>query len=534
MEKHIDLSLWFVWCDALAAIYKANRGRWVYNAGGGSDWFTGDHLWHIQVREKFSLHPLIERIIRIDAIRPVDWQQLLLEWPHVSEDDEVQIAYTRSDAAGSDFYLNGSQRQTRTSIGKYLSRHWPHVPDHIRRDWAGRIQPAKFEIWDTIEGIISGVELGPQSCMKSSYMTIPFRGNDNVQLCAWQSDKSVFVDWDRHPYIVYQPEYGWKMAVRIDPGKPDIVMGRCLINIDPHSDSKIFVRSYTRNENEGGTSYSDEKLESWLRDQGFYKASGWDGCRIARRDHPDSGLMLPYLDGSPQKARDEGRYLVISSRGTLDGTNTDGSGGSDAGDYVGDCVRCDDSVYDGDDERISVGRNDDEVACGSCSVHFTLVRGASSGSYARRAGYREYYLPDDEAISVRGTNYDPDHLPDCIKVLHDDEYAHEDDCVWVEGEEAYYLIDECVECQSDDNWYVKYDDEIVEIDGDCYRKDDDDVVVCKDDKYRLKDDCWQDDETQHWYHEDVDAIEIDYKMYHPDTLKQWLIDAGQMSLDLEY
>ena len=527
MEKHIDSKFWTIWMQARDAVMNANRYKFRPET---DEYDYGPRYWHIAVSGTYSLHPVIERIIQRDCVRPVDWQLLLLEWPHVSTEDETMIAYTRNEAAGEDFQSNGSKRQTRTSVGKYLARHWPHVPDHMRRDWAGRFKPAKYEIWDTIEGIISCVELGPQSCMKSSYGSIPFGSYDNAQLCAWQHDKGESVNWNNHPYIVYHPMYGWRMAVRLDQGRPDIVMGRCLINID----DRTFVRSYARNEQEGGTSYSDEKLEAWLRDQGYTKEGGWNGKRVAKCEHPDNGLMLPYLDGTPQNARDDGSYLTICRGGNLDGTNTDGKAGGDEGDYVGDCVRCDESVYDGDDERITVGRNADEMACGNCAHAFTLVRGESSGYAARRTGYREYYIRNNDSICVNGVNYDPDHLPDCIRVLHDGEYAHEDDCVTVESDGEYHLTDECVTCKTDDNWYLEDADEIVEIGGDFYRKDDDDVVQCRDDKYRLKEDCWQDDETQHWYPDDVEHIEISSGIYHPDTLKQWLIDAGQMNLDLEY
>lgn len=530
MEQHLDYTFWKLWCEALDAIYHANYARWKDNGMGDTDWWHGEHYWHIQVRSQFSLHPLVERIIRIDCIRPVNWQLLLLEWPHVSVEDDCMIAYTRNEAAGQDYVDNGSKRQTRTTIGKYLSRHWPHVPDHMRRDWAGRIRPAKYEIWDTMEGIISGVELGPQSCMKSSHGTIPFREYDNEQLCSWQSDKDVRVAWHKHPYIVYNPKYGWRMAVRIDTGRPDIVMGRCLVN----ANDMTYVRSYARNASEGGTSYSDEKLEAWLQDKGYCKKGGWSGCKVARVDHPDHGLMLPYLDGSPQNASDQGDHLHIRSGGNLDGTNTDGTGGSDEGDAMGDCVRCDETVYENDDDRIPVGRDGEDVACGGCACHFTRVRGNTEGTYSRHGNWAAYYISDDDAVEVDGIDYDPEHLPDEIKTLHDGEYAHGDNCVYVESEDAYYLHEDVIRCESDDAFYVDGSDDIVEIDNKWYRKDDDDVVECRDDEYRLKEDCWEDDETGDWYSNDDEAIVISGNMYHPDTVKQWLIDAGQMNLDLEY
>jgi len=329
---------------------------------------------------------------------------------------------------------------------------------------------------------------------------------------------------------VYNPKYGWRMAVRIDTGRPDIVMGRCLVN----ANDMTYVRSYARNASEGGTSYSDEKLEAWLQDKGYCKKGGWSGCKVARVDHPDHGLMLPYLDGSPQNASDQGDHLHIRSGGNLDGTNTDGTGGSDEGDAMGDCVRCDETVYENDDDRIPVGRDGEDVACGGCACHFTRVRGNTEGTYSRHGNWAAYYISDDDAVEVDGIDYDPEHLPDEIKTLHDGEYAHGDNCVYVESEDAYYLHEDVIRCESDDAFYVDGSDDIVEIDNKWYRKDDDDVVECRDDEYRLKEDCWEDDETGDWYSNDDEAIVISGNMYHPDTVKQWLIDAGQMNLDLEY
>lgn len=507
-----DPEFFRIWQQAVRAIYETNRGQWKERADGTDvDYVYGSHAWHLSVADACPLHACILRIIERECERPLDWHQLLLEWPHVSEDDDSMVAYTRNEEAGRDFPINGSKRQTKTTLGKYLARHWPHVPDHIRRDWAGRFKPAKFEIWDTIEGIISGVELGPQSCMKSSYGTVLFKAYDNEMLCAWRGDQSQPAPrWEKHPYIVYQPEFGWRMAVRLDQGVPDIVMARCLIN----DRDKTFVRSYKRGESETDYSHTDDKLETWLRDQGYSKKSGWSGKKLAVFVHPSGeGVMVPYLDGTPQEASHEGSHLEVGY-GALDGTNTDGNGGSQRG-TMGACDVCEDGVYEDDDDRVLAGRDEDTLVCGNCSDRFTLVRGNDRSA---RNGWANYYVRDDDAVCVGSQSYDADNLPACIVTLHDDEYCHKDDAVYLESEDAYYRCG---------------DDDIVEVDGAWYLKDNDILVQCEDNEYRLRADCWQDHETAKWYSDDEEYITIGDKNFHETTVIAWREAAGQTRLNFE-
>jgi hypothetical protein len=504
MEK--DYALRGIWSDALHAMYKVNSYSWETAS-------YGPRKWHLDIQNRYLLHPLIGRILFNDFVRPHNWQQLLLEWPHVSDDDEMMIAYTRDEKAGLDFIYNGSRRQTKTSIGKYLSRHWPHVPDHVRRDWAGRMSASKYEIWETMEGIISGVELGPQSCMKSSYGSIPFKSHNREALVEYRAGTLPHssVPWSRHPYIVYAPRYGWRMAVRIDAGKPDIVMGRCLINVTDNS----YVRSYKRGESDTDYSHTDEKLEAWLEGEGYSHSSGWGGHKLDRCEHPSGdGLMLPYLDGREQRAEVVHDSLCIAPHGQLDGSNTNGLGGVEH-ESIGTCDRCNSEVYEDDDERLWVGADEDVLVCGCCADRYTNVLGRCESS---RTGRRSYFVRDMNVVHVDGIDYDEDNLPHYIRTLHDDTLCHENFCVYLEEEGAHYLTD---------------DTDIVAVDDDWYLKDSDTVTYCADGEYRLRDECWQDAESDKWYSNDVDAVEIEDKKYHPNTVKQWLTDAGQTTLNLE-
>lgn len=498
MDYVIDHSFCDTFWLARAAVHEVNRRKYDNERG----YFTGPRHWHLELQSRYDLHPIVVKIIKL-GVRPVNWQLLLLEWPHVSTDDETQIAYTRDDRKGVD------NVQTRTSLGKYVSRHWPHIADHIRRDWVGTFGNHKYAIWDTKEEIIAGVELGPRSCMKSGYGSIPFKSSDNYELCEWfAGDKARKVRWDHHPYAVYAPALGWRMAVRLDPGKPDIVMGRALLHIE----DKIWVRSYKRETaGDDACSGTDERLETWLRDQGYRKSSEWRlGTRFARVEHPDGGTLMPYIDGNNRDV-EVGHGTVTLEDGGATCDNTDGT--VDEKEVYGTCEDCNADVLEDDDDRIWTGPNEERLVGGCCSQGYTHVCGAG-----HRGGVRHYYVEEGNAVDVDGTDYDRENLPETVCELADGEYALREDCVCCYDGEMR-LPDDCVCCETDDEWYEATDEDIVEIDGKWYRTDDDDVTECADDVYRLKSDCWEDAHTNDWYPNSVALVNLSDGDYHPDTLR---------------
>jgi hypothetical protein len=461
MEK--DKAFQRTWDLAAQAICHTTR------TGRACDKPTETRQWWVDLINKYKIHPVVARIIS-EGVRPADWHQLLLEWPHVSTEDETLIAYTRDEVKGK------ADVQTRTSIGKYLSRHWSHVPDHVRRDWAGIFHPAKYEMRDTMEGIISGVELGPQSCMKSSFGHIPFNSADNEQLRYWQKDHSATVDWHKHPYSVYDPGLGWRMAVRLDADRPDIVMGRALVFVNDDNATKVFVRSYQRNSaGDNANSGSDEKLETWLRDQGAHKHSSWlDGTPVLHMEHPKGGLMMPYLDGDTQLAELRDGYVYIESDGNILCDNVDGTCSEENG--IGACEDCGDTVFEGDD-YLYAGLNEDRLVCSCCRDSYIFVKG--EGSH----GILEYHVHDDSSVEVNNRWYDKNNLPDFIVRLGNGDYAHSDDAAYIESQDEYYLTeDDAVCCTADSDWEMRYE-----------------CVKCADDKWRLATDCVKVDGD--WYEE---------------------------------
>jgi hypothetical protein len=439
--------------------------------------------WYVKY---WSTHPGMHKQVLEFARtwKPLNVGQLVLEWPYVSETDCNRIAFTPSIAHGK------ADRQTITTLAKFLQRHWPHVPDHVKRDFCAVNADVDFRTYNTELGIIAGVELGPQSCMKSAYGSIPFGGDDHHALCQTLKRKG---DYDmgsrltRHPYIVYQPKYGWRMVTRERSGE---VLGRCLVN---EADDRVFVRSYQCTDSYSG---SDAGLEAWLVQQGYHKLDAWpDGLKLAKFPHPQDhqAPLLPYLDGCDRDVSDEGGFFVIDRGGAYTCDNTDGTAT-----YEDNQSICDDCGARVDsDEMTSVAGGDRDV-CSSCIedyrecyvghgdyeyVHVDQAIRVSEHSSFRQGEWMDgRNLPDEwvedvdgeaikayECVEINGDYYAHDH--DDVRCLHDGEYALETDCVELaDGELA--LSDDTWKCEESGDYYLDSDtDEQVEYEGETYHSD---------------------------------------------------------------
>jgi hypothetical protein len=368
---------------------------------------TKSRPWFDREVLRYPLHPAVKYVLNVSPHYKYikDWREMMLEWPHESQEDPTKIAYTADNDKGE------RDIQTRTSIGKYLKRHMPDLQDHVLRDIVSRfvVDARTCHITDDMEKMLWVLDNGPDSCMKK--------------------------DWhpDLHPYRVYEPELGWAMAYRLDG---DTVMGRALVR----PQDKEYVRSYKGN---GGC---DNLLESWLTTQGYTQASSWNGCRVARIEHPRHGYVMPYIDGDAQSVNDNGRYFEITDCGDYDATNTDGTLGA-----MGEtCDSCGGHFHE--DEMTWIGEDGDQRVCDSClSHHYTLV-----------IGYRgnEYYLhdSDDYVYCESDGNY------------YDSAYLDYNDIMYVHDDGAYYLADDVWFCEGCGENFTN-DTPCYEVDGCNYHAD---------------------------------------------------------------
>lgn len=391
--------------------------------------------WHATAQMKFQLHPCVDDMLRWQPLDPI---KLAHEWPHIAASDPTRLAYTRNDTDGE------ADRQLITSIGKYLVRHWPGVPDHVRRDVQAGFTPDEMYFVHTTPEIIQSIEVGPRSCMASVYGSIPFSRGDNEQMKLWFLDKeNEEPDWLLHPYWCYAPEYGWHMALR--KGKNGTIDGRALCI--KHNDKNIFVRTYRRHQTDpNGWSETDFNLQEWLKKQGYVLHDEWpSGAKLRTHDDDARGWFLPYMDGSQRGVNVRSNVATIThERGAeLWCENThgfvneprEGEGGED----MTSCDCCEDS-YETDD-MYSVGRPGESqtLVCYDCRRNsFSFAR----GDWNNRSGYLEYYTHEDDWAYVEGRDYNVDttHMPSFIICDVDGNYRHQEDVILVD--EEYYATED--------------------------------------------------------------------------------------------
>ena len=416
--------------------------------------------WFRRETRKYKLHPVVEAAL--DVCRPDNWHQLLLEWPHVSESDPARLAYTRDERAGE------ADRQTVTTIGKYLTRHFSEMTDHKVRDLAALYgSSASCKFVHTMAEMLYHLKRGPSSCMTGS------------------RERTCVDGVERHPYEVYDPSLGWHMAVREEFGQ---TVGRALCN------GKHFVRSYKYNPH-GGGSPTDETLEAWLQEQGYEKECEWDNLKIMHYETRCGDTLAPYLDGDNKYAHKKGDYLVITDDNDAEYQcdNTCGTASENRGTP---CEDCGDRVDEGD--GYWVGVYEENMVCQSCCSHnYTYA-------YSRRR--HRVYINSDYVVWVESqdAHYDEDYLDDNdIVELENGEYEHTDNAVEIDGE-----------------WYHCDDDNIVcDHNGDYQLLDN--CVKLEDGEYALTDEAWLCAGSADWYlSDDVEPVIVDGETYHPDHVPE--------------
>ena len=365
---------------------------------------SGLRGWHGREQREYAMHDAVWEAVKLAP--PIDWHLLVLEWPHIAKTDPQRLAYTRDDRAGHD------NKQTITSIGKYLRRHFS--PSKLRddqiRDIVALCGASGCEIVHTMDEILDTLQRGPQSCMR------------------WNDCHS-----ERHPYRVYSPHLGWGMARRVAHGD---VVGRALVY--ERDGAKCYVRSYKKCE---GYSYADEMLEAWLKQQGYSHRGGWpEGAHMAYIQR-DSGwgdkFLAPYIDGDVQNVdvvRVGGeRRLCISDSGEYVCNNTDGTPEQEE-DESCECEDCGDREHV--EDMYYVGYHDDRHVCSGCrdNYHEAVCRNGITR-----------IVHEDEVVWIQSmqTYYHTDYLDsNGVIELHSGEYEHQDHAWYCEHSDEWYSNDE--------------------------------------------------------------------------------------------
>jgi hypothetical protein len=413
--------------------------------------------WHRRQQQRHVLHPVIQAAFAYED--PRNYAQLALEWPYVADTDPTRLAFTQDDRAAD------ADRQTLTTVGKYLKRHFPTMYDHTIRDLVAKYASASsFTVSCDIADIVKSVQDGPPSCMQ------------------WSEEQVDEVGC--HPYEVYAPKFGWAIAMRKDGRQ---INGRALVMARKNGerDIKYFVRTYRR-PTDACSRYSapDEQLHQWLLAQGYEHRCSWRGEKLAYIEHNSrhEDFVAPYIDGSAQSVSegyDAGKYLAISDDGDWGCTNTNGTATASNSCTCEDCGgRVD------EDDMYSIGYHGESTVGPCCIDNYTRVTG--------RRG-ETYYVPEDEAVECDGDWYDRDHLSEHdIVQLHDGDYVKIDDAVYIESQGEYYhsddvdvvkdhnnewqMCEDCVELENGD-WAISDDTWCCEASGEYYLSDDEDPVT---------------------------------------------------------
>jgi hypothetical protein len=403
-------------------------------------------FWFRREVERYDFHPIVFKILT-HGIQPDNMARLVAEWPHYSVNDPQNLAYTQNERNGD------NDRQTVTTFGRYVRRHFSKLEDHLIRDYSSMCVSDNFSISFELNDIIRSVQEGPKSCMTwdSSYSP----GNSRAH---------------EHPYNVYNPKYGWGTALRINP-ETNIIMGRAIVN----KESKTFVRTYKRGID---YSYADEALEFWLKQQGYDKAASWDDYTKLDRISKGRSFLCPYIDGENQRVTDREYCLVIDEDGDYEACNTDGY--ADGADNTRYCERC--GCDHDEDDFFRVSDSYEEV-CGSCYSDYVDAIG-----YAGR--YETIHI--DETVEVNGDNYAIDYLNENgVVELQNGDYAFEKDCI----RDEY------------DGWHLESDvvdsDEVVVIDNVVYYKDSKSIFYCE-------------GSSEYYLKSEVTPVEVDGMLYHPE------------------
>ena len=428
-----------------------NMYAWVYDL---SRVLYQSRPWHRREQQASRMHPAVIDMVRM--YQPHRWHLLVLEWPHASQSDPTKMAYTRSEEHGL------SDRQTITSVGKYLTRHFPDAPSDKIRDIAGKYGNSSFKVTTSMSEMQAAVRDGPESCMSKFHLG------------------------ERHPYSVYDPALGWGMALRIDGSKT--VTGRALVWHDPdNADNKRFVRTYSKDLNGNGYSQADGGLKQWLLDTEYKHVDGWDGALLRHIPHHknDDNILAPYIDGDDRAVSVDCRNntLFFESHGDYLCDDTDGHAARHNGI---NCECCGDRIAE--DESYSVNYHGDYQVCCSCLTDYVYVYGR---------GGDEYYIPQDEAVYVESEDqyYDPEYLSRHNIIQLDNGH--------------YENADNAVHLDSRDIWVHSDDEDAVYCEQSSLHEHIDDCVRLANDYRALADDAWQCEHDESWYlSEDNAPVEV--------------------------
>ena len=319
-------------------------------------WCSTDYAFSPDRPDFYTGDPIRQRNIVLPVIPD--------HYMHVSKLDSSKVAYTKDEESGS------ADRQTQTTVGRYLTAYYPDLDNelikYINSLHQQEYQPVavKFATGEKITEIYKAChDSGAGSCM---------------------TKPDHYYNSSCHPTLVFSA--GDLALAYIADFDETHIKARALV----WPDKKIYARLYG----------DYETLRSGLQTLGYTSDGSFHGAKIKRiKDEDSDRLVLPYLDGVQGISIIDDQWLQIDKYGDIQACNTNGLQSPE--NYT-TCDNCEDNIADEQDAyTIYTRQNSTLTWCEHCRDNEAFWC----------EGTQEY-IRNDREMTVDGQSYAEWHVAD--------------------------------------------------------------------------------------------------------------------------
>ena len=250
---------------------------------------------------------ILPHVVRLNSHRiPADVKQLMRS-PHVDYRPDGSMTVMAAD--NYDKVMAGNFSEVK--IGRVLRKIFPHATQAVITRMVEKFNADnkgyKLELTKSTEemcrimreGALMSSTAFPHTCMTT--------------ICLSIYDKEDYLPEWVHPYMAYDHELGWAMAmIKDDKG---FVVGRAIV----HTERMEFVRVFAN-----GNNVASSTFEKILTLAGYKQVSGWYGLllkrvplsleRIDNMMTESIAAVVPYLDGEERYVEPAGEFLRITNK----------------------------------------------------------------------------------------------------------------------------------------------------------------------------------------------------------------------------
>lgn len=246
-------------------------------------------------------------VVRLNSHRiPVDVKQLM-RTPHTDYRPDGSMTVLAADNYDKAMAGNFSE----VKIGRVLRKIFPHATQAVITRMVEKFNADnkgyKLELTKSTEEMCRIMREGAQ--MSSA----AFPHTCMTTICLSIYDKEDYLPEWVHPYMAYDHELGWAMAmIKDDKG---FVVGRAIV----HTERMEFVRVFAN-----GNNVASSTFEKILTLAGYKQVSGWYGYllkrvplsleRIDNMMTESIAAVVPYLDGEERHVEPAGEFLRITNK----------------------------------------------------------------------------------------------------------------------------------------------------------------------------------------------------------------------------